>query len=268
MNNDMLVNHKFEFVSFCCPSILQKDELRYQINSDSHLIHILNGSGILTVDDSKYPFSKGSVLSVPPETEFKLTLKPGVTMKNIHYRIWLPGGDLLGSKLVLPAEFKPDYFSEIEYTFSKMDSFSDKRSGKHLRLYALAYSIVMRHLSEFRLVRRFNDASDNRARQIRIDLESRESTSFDADSLAAEHAMSVSQMNRVFRKHFNTSPHRYWEKYRFRRICEQMISSSQSIKNIAEEFGFENQAYFSRWFKKMAGIPPAHYRKNNLLTSF
>ena len=44
----------------------------------------------------------------------------------------------------------------------------------------------------------------------------------------------------------------------------ELIFSGRSIKEISYELGFEDPAYFSRFFKKQSGFSPTHFRKKNI----
>lgn len=66
-------------------------------------------------------------------------------------------------------------------------------------------------------------------------------------------------------KHFNTyfkmSPLKYIALYKTNQIKPFLtLYPNKSIKEICEEFGFEDQCYFSRFFKKHTGESPTEYR--------
>ena len=49
--------------------------------------------------------------------------------------------------------------------------------------------------------------------------------------------------------------------------CEKarvlLLSTDESIKEVGQKCGFENQSYFSRIFKEYSGLTPSEYRKKN-----
>ena len=47
------------------------------------------------------------------------------------------------------------------------------------------------------------------------------------------------------------------------RAKRSLIYTSKSVKEIAQELGFEDYAYFTRLFSKTAGISPTDFRKNH-----
>ena len=63
------------------------------------------------------------------------------------------------------------------------------------------------------------------------------------------------------------SPLKYIALYKTNQIKPFLtLYPNKSIKEICEEFGFEDQCYFSRFFKKNTGESPTEYR--NRVNSF
>jgi AraC-like DNA-binding protein len=77
----------------------------------------------------------------------------------------------------------------------------------------------------------------------------------------AEIAMaSESRFIRRFREATGRTPGRYVQDRRLRKAAELLISTDQSIDQIAETCGFANRYYFTRVFAQRMGCPPARYR--------
>ena len=51
---------------------------------------------------------------------------------------------------------------------------------------------------------------------------------------------------------------------RTRLACEFLLETTMNIKDIAAACGFENEYYFSNFFRKQKGISPSEFRKNAL----
>ena len=45
------------------------------------------------------------------------------------------------------------------------------------------------------------------------------------------------------------------------KAMELLLTTDEDIENIAKSLGIDDASYFSRWFKKSCGIPPAECRK-------
>lgn len=68
-------------------------------------------------------------------------------------------------------------------------------------------------------------------------------------------------LTRVFHKETGLSPWEYLSRYRINYACTLLRQTNESIFNVAEKSGFQDQAYFCRVFKKITGTSPGRYRK-------
>ena len=79
-------------------------------------------------------------------------------------------------------------------------------------------------------------------------------------------AVGVSEdyISRVFNRELNISPWDYLNRYRVLQAKHLLINTTGSIGSIAHKVGFKDQAYFSRVFNKISGIPPQAFREKHL----
>ncbi|GMO27650.1 MAG: helix-turn-helix domain-containing protein [Spirochaetaceae bacterium] len=84
------------------------------------------------------------------------------------------------------------------------------------------------------------------------------------DELARVLALSTEHFIRIFRAEIKLTPYQYMLRLKIEGASGLLISTTKSVGEIAEWFGFENQFHFSRCFKKCTGIPPLEYRKTYL----
>jgi YesN/AraC family two-component response regulator len=77
-------------------------------------------------------------------------------------------------------------------------------------------------------------------------------------------AIDVSEdyLSRVFRQELGLSPWDYLNRYRVYQAKELLRSTSESIRSIARQVGFRDQAYFSRVFHKLTGLSPNAFREH------
>lgn len=77
-------------------------------------------------------------------------------------------------------------------------------------------------------------------------------------------AIGVSEdyLSRVFHRELGLSPWDYVNRYRIYQAQELLRRTSSSIRVIAHQVGFKDQAYFSRVFRNIAGVSPGKYRQN------
>ncbi|GEM_PF-659560 len=75
--------------------------------------------------------------------------------------------------------------------------------------------------------------------------------------------MSQSWFRTRFRETYGISPMHYRQKLVFEKAQQLLEHTALSIKEVADQLGFDSQNYFSRAFKKRYGLSPAHFRKRN-----
>ena len=83
-------------------------------------------------------------------------------------------------------------------------------------------------------------------------------TTFD---LCKELNYSKAQLNRIFKKNFNLSPHEFLQKHKFRYAQNLLSFSDMKIIEIATKVGFKNLSQFNVIFKRKFGLTPGQYRK-------
>lgn len=79
--------------------------------------------------------------------------------------------------------------------------------------------------------------------------------------LAAVTHLSVSQLQREFRRLFGMSPGDYILKVRLFAARRRLEETSDAVGQIALECGFYDQSHFTRAFSAEVGMPPLAYRK-------
>lgn len=78
--------------------------------------------------------------------------------------------------------------------------------------------------------------------------------------LAAMAKISVSQLNRLFRRQFGVSSKGYFERRRYHYALSALENSPATIKEITFSLGFSSLQHFSAWFRKRHGVSPRHFR--------
>lgn len=81
------------------------------------------------------------------------------------------------------------------------------------------------------------------------------------DDLAEVMSMNPSYFSRFFKNKMGENFVDYLTRVRIQFAMEQLRLTSHSIDVIAEQAGYLNQSYFNAVFKKMNGITPSKYRK-------
>jgi AraC-like DNA-binding protein len=71
----------------------------------------------------------------------------------------------------------------------------------------------------------------------------------------------------LFSRYMGVSPIQYINKRRIEEAQKLLLSGHDTLFQIAQKVGFSDEYYFSRVFKKIVGLAPAHYRKQEILRS-
>ncbi|NLM00670.1 MAG: substrate-binding domain-containing protein [Treponema sp.] len=72
--------------------------------------------------------------------------------------------------------------------------------------------------------------------------------------------VSEDYLTRIFRKELGLSLWEYLNRYRISLATDLLLNTNGTIYEIAEQTGFQDQAYFCRVFKKIHGVPPGKIR--------
>lgn len=76
--------------------------------------------------------------------------------------------------------------------------------------------------------------------------------------------ISPCHFQRIFKKNMNQTPYNYLMRLRVNKAKEKLINDESNIEEIARICGFLSISHFSTVFKRLEGISPTEYRKNNI----
>ncbi len=99
------------------------------------------------------------------------------------------------------------------------------------------------------------------AKTIKIIESNFENEQFSVDKLAEQMNMSVSQLNRKLNALIDQPPGHLIRSFRLQRAADLLKKNAGTIAEICYKVGFNDQAYFSRAFKKQFGVSPSDYKK-------
>jgi AraC-like DNA-binding protein len=84
-----------------------------------------------------------------------------------------------------------------------------------------------------------------------------------ARDLSAVAQLSVAHFSRSFKEAFGEPPHAYVIQRRLERACHLMITTSESLSEIALSAGFSDQAHLCRRFQRAFGQSPSIWRRRH-----
>ena len=115
------------------------------------------------------------------------------------------------------------------------------------------------------LVTRTRTEPDERRLQIesiRQELEERADEDVDVLMLAREHGFSQPSFFRHWKRVVGVPPHRYLVQLRIQQACRLLTETDQPVGEIARASGFVDPLYFSRLFRRKAGMTASAYRRH------
>jgi len=82
------------------------------------------------------------------------------------------------------------------------------------------------------------------------------------DRIASTTGLSRRQIERLFRRHLNCVPKRYYLEMRLRRARELLLQTAMPIMDITTACGFQSPPHFSKCYRNQFGHPPSAERLN------
>lgn len=78
--------------------------------------------------------------------------------------------------------------------------------------------------------------------------------------LAAEHEISVSHLQKIFKRVYGVPVYHYIKEYRLEQAAVELVRSAKPVTQIAQAVGYDNASKFSACFKARYGATPSQYR--------
>jgi len=73
--------------------------------------------------------------------------------------------------------------------------------------------------------------------------------------------LSLSQLDRRFKRLFQLTPEQFLLRVRVNAGCQMLTSTDRSVSDIALRVGFYDQSYFTKQFRRQMGTTPTAYRR-------
>lgn len=257
---------------------------------DHEIIYIDKGCLKFTIDKKEYFADEGSCVIIPPNLFHKIEGAAEETFQpHVHFDfVELPDSKELPI-LVHKQEkfnkkelsyFRPNFFKEndifIPYViklqhpekvrkiiFDIIDSYTQQKQFVDLTMKGLVINLVSTILEDYYS----SNLKQNYQSQIIYDLISHMidniNHNFTLEEMAEFANMSIWNLIQTFNKMYDTTPKKYFEKYRLLHAKTLLEMGNMSIKEIAYEMEFDSPQTFTRWFKNVDGKNPTFYKKQN-----
>jgi AraC family transcriptional regulator len=99
--------------------------------------------------------------------------------------------------------------------------------------------------------------------RVRAFIEQNLHRNIDTNDLSALAQRSPGHFSRLFKRAFGEPPHTYVIKQRLERACYFMVTTSESLSEIALSVGFSDHAHLCRHFRRAFGQSPSIWRREH-----
>lgn len=150
--------------------------------------------------------------------------------------------------------------AEIEELLQHIDYSNSQKYKEHDKL---ACSVLLELLSAYVSTESFYNLEISPWQQTLNRLAQNEKLlAFNVNDLCKELGYSRTQLNTLFKKSFDLTPHDYLTNYKFMYAKNLLLNTNLSVANIAYKVGFSSTMQFYVNFKNIFGITPAEFREN------
>ncbi|MBP3381029.1 MAG: helix-turn-helix domain-containing protein, partial [Clostridia bacterium] len=238
---------------------------------------MMHGEAELTINGERFELRTGEVVIAAPNTEVVMKAKE---TKNISYAKTFFSGDLSSlSQIVFnkpfplygrAGEILLDYFYAASQVFG--DAANQSENAMLLQYCKTALEMFLLHLhlsnSEDRSLvlpeqmKTSTHASDRQlTEQIKNYLSAHLSESITLEMLSKDLGVGQNTALRVFRQDVGMGIMTYFTKLRIDEAIRLICDTDLSFRSISERLGFESPEYFSRVFKRVTGLTPTEFSK-------
>ena len=215
--------------------------------------HDESGASIM-IGKQRIPLNPEQVYLIPPNVHFSAHTDKAVTQLNINFQIPPFSG------LVDADYYRIGMTPEIRRLVMLCGQYFEDKDIEHLRLTGVALASYC--LAELpREMLRKKETADSRIATLCSTLEGLYHEKNDTARMMEITGMgSKSTLMRNFRKTTGTTPHLFQLKKKYAYAAELLKTTDLTIGEICETVGIGDQYQFSKYFKKLYGLPPSRYR--------
>ena len=151
--------------------------------------------------------------------------------------------------------------SRCEHVFRELYESAPYADHAFLQLKVLELLMLLEHIPQESVTDAYYSAEQNAlAHHLRDHLLTNREGYVSLAQLAAEHDMSVSHLQKLFKQVYGMPIYRYIKEYRLEQAAVELVRSRKPITEIAQHAGYDNASKFSESFKKRYGKTPSRYR--------
>lgn len=211
----------------------------------------LTENGVLNIDT-------GDIVYLPESLKYTVSAKDGAFMHyTVNFEAYFPDDRDLPEFGVLRAENCDT--AKYKRLFSHICSVWDKKQqGYLLSAKSALYELLADYFCD---TARDGNISKNSAKLAlaKAYIDERTDKKIIAAEIASVCGMSVTHLRRSFKEKYGMPMLEYQLDVRMLKAKDMLLSGSYTVSEISEILGFDDANYFSRCFKKKAGVSPKKY---------
>ena len=218
--------------------------------------------GIAYLNNVEYPIFKQHVL----------ISKPGQTRHSLlHFRVYYIHLCILDKHLQQQLDQFPDYFEILhEHNYIKrfqdiIDTAYQDFDGKdfflHSKIYELLYMFYIDSNRNF--IAKTNHNRKN-LEHVKKYLDKHYTEQLQLSDMATMANLSPVYFHKLFKSFYGDTPYNYLQELRLSAAKNMLLTTDETIENIAFSCGFSSQPYFNDVFKKKTGMSPLKFKKQEL----
>lgn len=248
-------------------------EMTYHWHMECELIRVLKGQFLMTMEDKEFLIRAGDLAFVPSGA-----LHGGIPSSCVYECIVFDlhalaksntaGKKLLGqvcSNAVWVNSCFPDTRDDLHrIVWTLFDTMRNTSAGRELIITGAIYQffgcVFERHYyTERPLSSRKNHRRMEQLRAVFDLIDDRYADCLTLEDLARTAGMNPRYFCRFFQEMTHRTPIDYLNYYRIEQACFKLVTSDESVTEIALSCGFNDVSYFSKTFKKYKGLTPRKY---------
>lgn len=246
-------------------SNLQASNISFSKKSHHHLFYevhfIKSGYMKYIIDGDEIVLESGDYLLIFPGT-VHMRSEVGKTTLAYHLSYALDGEIY---KKNIPSGYRIEKVTDEMFTaFQYAENFYSKNRNIYnmdisVRFFQVINSISMADTSSLSALER-NVNEDDRLILAKQYIDDNIRNNPKCEDIAKYCFLSVKQLSRIFTNYESVSLKEYINRRKFEEIEKILAGTDWSLSQISDYFGFCNEYYFNKFFKKNAGMCPGEYR--------
>ena len=247
-------------------------------HTEFEMVHILEGTLNIKLNNNSYTLRKGDVLFVNPETVH------GGVPENCLYECMVFKPDLLFSEtfgcrfffesIVNREYILKEYFPSDsgEAVFAAKEIFkamSTRTPGYKFKVIGAFYNFfgIVTDEHMYSVPTKNNGNMDNKdiikLKRILSYIQEHYSENITLEEISEIIGVSAKYLCSFFKKMTGKTPFVYLNEYRIEQATQKLISSETSVTEIGFSCGFNDLSYFVKTFKQHRGVSPGQFRKGS-----